>query len=129
MLKRHMSELDARVAAARGARGARPGDAGGLCERVRALLELPPRCRAAGAALIAVSADNPALLARFRGRYRQLLNELSKVSGSFESTALVLLAVDGLLLGELLHLSPYTRAQRARLVKALLRSAEQCRSV
>ena len=129
MLKRHMSEVDERVAADRGARRARPSGAEGLCERVRALLELSPRRHAAGAALIAASADNPALLARFRERYRQLVDELPKVPRSFERAALVLLAVDGLLLGELLHVSPYTPAERARLIKALLRSAARCRSV
>jgi AcrR family transcriptional regulator len=130
MLQRHISEVDARVAAAHsGARCARAGSAQGLRERVRALLELSPQRRAAGAALIAASADNPALLASFRDRYRQLVNELSKAPGGFERAALVLLAVDGLLLGELLHLSPYTPAERARLIKALLRNAERCRSV
>jgi AcrR family transcriptional regulator len=125
MLERYMREVDAQVAAAC-ARRARPSQADQLRERVRALLE---QRRAAGAALIAVSADNPALLARFRARYRHLLNELSGGPGGLERVALVLLAVDGLMLGELLRLSPYTSAERRRLVRALLRSAERCRSV
>jgi hypothetical protein len=39
-----------------------------------------------------------------------------------------MLATQGLLLAELLHLSPYTPEERSRLVKGLLRAADQCGS-
>ena len=43
-----------------------------------------------------------------------------------QRAALVQLAVDGLVLGELLQLSPYTAEERSRLVKALLKAADRC---
>jgi hypothetical protein len=63
-----------------------------------------------------------------RAEYRKLLNEFAKLPGGFERAALVLLGVQGLLLAELLHLSPYTPEERSRLVKALQRAADQCGS-
>ncbi|MGH8132733.1 MAG: TetR/AcrR family transcriptional regulator, partial [Steroidobacteraceae bacterium] len=71
MLARHTSEVEAEVAARCAARGARPSRAEVFRERVRVLLEQRPRRRAAGAALIAASADNPALMARCRASYRE----------------------------------------------------------
>ena len=81
--------------------------------------------RSVGAALIAACAVNPALMNGCRARYRELADELVKLDGGFERAALVLLAVDGLLFGELLHVSPYTAAERARLVEALRAAAER----
>ncbi|MGH8132589.1 MAG: hypothetical protein ACRETP_05070, partial [Steroidobacteraceae bacterium] len=63
--------------------------------------------------------------ARCRAGYRELVDGLARLPGGFARAALVLLAVDGLLLGELLRISPYTADERSRLVKALLRAVEQ----
>ena len=97
-------------------------------ETSRPLLELHPERPAVGAAMVAASADSPEHMAPCRAQYRKLLNQFAKLPGGFERAALVLLAVQGLLLAELLHLSPYTRGERSRLVKALLRAADQCGS-
>ncbi len=128
MLARHRSEVDAQVAARCAARGPRPSRAEQFRERVKVLLESGPERRAAGAALLAAAADNPALMGHCRAGYRELIDELARLPGGFERAALVLLAVDGLLLGELLRISPYTPEERTRLVKALLRAVEQCGS-
>ncbi|HEX4618921.1 MAG TPA: hypothetical protein VH135_04280, partial [Steroidobacteraceae bacterium] len=97
-------------------------------ERVRVLLELHPGRPAVGAAMLAASADNPQHMEVCRAEYRKLLDEFARIPGGFERSALVLLAVQGLLLGELLHLSPYTPQERSRLAKAMLRAADQCGS-
>jgi hypothetical protein len=65
-------------------------------------------------------------MAHCRAGYRELLDELAQLPGGFERSALVLLAVNGLLFGELLRLSPYTSEERSRLVKALVKAVDQC---
>ena len=52
--------------------------------------------------------------------FSQILLNYQRTVGA----ALVLLAVSGLVFGELLQLSPYTPPERSRLVKALLRAVE-----
>lgn len=135
MLARHFQDVDAEVTkrlarrtrkTAR--RAAKPARADVFSERVRVLLEWHPERPAFGVAMVAASADNPEHMAACRKEYRKLLDEFAKLPGGFERTALVLLAVQGLLLAELLHLSPYTAEERSRLVKALQRAADQCRS-
>ena len=142
MLSRHFQDVDAEVSKrlarrseklARGGNGSarrarKPRRADVFSERVRVLLELHPERPAVGAAMVAASADNPEHMAVCRAEYRKLLDEFSRLPGGFESSALVMLAVQGLLLAELLHLAPYTPQERSRLVKAMLRAADQCGS-
>ncbi|HEV2228704.1 MAG TPA: TetR/AcrR family transcriptional regulator [Steroidobacteraceae bacterium] len=149
MLARHFQDVDAEVAkrlekraagtsgrARKGSsrngkgssRNGKPSRADVFSERVRVLLEWRPERPAFGVAMVAASADNPEHMAVCRAQYRALLDEFARLPGGFERTALVLLAVQGLLLAELLHLSPYTAEERSRLVKALQRAADQCRS-
>jgi AcrR family transcriptional regulator len=128
MLSRHFRDVDAKVAERLASRGRKGSRADRFRERVGVLLELHPERPAVGAAMLAASADNPGHMAVCRAEYRKLLDEFAKLPGGFERSALVLLAVQGLLLAELLHLSPYTPPERARLVKALLRAVDQCGS-
>ena len=128
MLSRHFEDVDAEVAKRLARRTRKATRADLLRERVRVLLELHPERPAVGAAMIAASADSPGHMAPCRAQYRKLLDEFAKLPGGFDRAALVLLAVQGLLLAELLHLSPYTPGERSRLVKALLRAADQCGS-
>jgi AcrR family transcriptional regulator len=128
MLARHFADVDAEVAKRLARRTRKATRADLLRERVRVLLELHPERPAVGAAMVAASADDPGHMAPCRAQYRKLLDEFARLPGGFERAALVLLAVQGLLLAELLHLSPYTPGERSRLVKALLRAADQCGS-
>ena len=135
MLSRHFQDVDAevtkRLARRTGKtarRAAKPSRADVFSERVRVLLEWHPERPAFGVAMVAASADNPEHMAACRKEYRKLLDEFAKLPGGFERTAMVLLAVQGLLLAELPHLSPYSAEERSRLVKALQRAADQCRS-
>ncbi|MGO9803048.1 MAG: TetR/AcrR family transcriptional regulator [Steroidobacteraceae bacterium] len=128
MLARHFEDVDAEVAKRLASRGRKSSRADMFRERIRVLLELHPGRPAVGAAMVAASADNPEHMAPCRAQYRELLDEFAKLPGGFERAALVLLAVQGLLLAELLHLSPYTSGERSRLAKALLRAADQCGS-
>jgi AcrR family transcriptional regulator len=126
MLERYLTDVEAQVAARCARRGGTPTRVEQFRERVRVLLELHPDRHAAGAALVAAAADKPELMAHCRTGYRELLDELAQLPGGFERSALVLLAVNGLLFGELLRLSPYTPEERSRLVKALLKAVDQC---
>jgi AcrR family transcriptional regulator len=126
MLERYLNDVEAQVATRCARRGGAPTRIEQFRERVRVLLELRPERRAAGAALLAASADKPALMAHCRRSYREFVDEIATLPGGFERAALVQLAVDGLVLGELLQLSPYTSGERSRLVKALIKAADQC---
>jgi AcrR family transcriptional regulator len=142
MLSRHFQDVNAEVSrrlALRSGKNARrvngsarrtakPSRAEVFSERVRVLLEKHPERPAVGAAMLAASADNPEHMAVCRAEYRKLLDEFARLPGGFEGSAMVLLAVQGLLLAELLHLSPYTPQERSRLVKTMLRAADQCGS-
>ena len=134
MLARHFRDVDAEVAkrlesrAGKTSGATKASRADMFRERMRVLLELNPERPAVGAAMLAASADNPEHMAVCRAEYRKLLDDFTKLPGGFERTAMVMLGVQGLLLAELLHLSPYTPPERARLVKALVRAAEQCGS-
>jgi AcrR family transcriptional regulator len=128
MLTRHFEDVDAEVAKRLASRRRKSSRADMFRERMRVLLELRPERPAVGAAMVAASIGNPEHMAVVRTQYRKLLDEFARLPGGFERTALVLLAVQGLLLAELLHLSPYTPAERSRLVKALLREVDQCGS-
>jgi AcrR family transcriptional regulator len=125
MVTRHFQEVDAEVDKRLASRAGKPSRADVFRERMRVLLELHPGRPGVGVAMLAASADNAEQMAVCRAQYRKLLDEFTKLPGGFEGTAQVLLAVQGLLLAELLHLSPYTPRERSRLVKALLRAAEQ----
>jgi AcrR family transcriptional regulator len=128
MLSRHFHDVDAEVAKRLASRGKKVSRVDRLRERVSVLLESHPGRPAVGAAMVAASADNPEHMSVCRAEYRKLLDEFSRLPGGFERAALVMLAVQGLLLAELLHLSPYTPAERSQLVRALQRAAEQCGS-
>jgi AcrR family transcriptional regulator len=128
MLARHFEDVDAEVTKRLASRRRKTSRADMFRERMRVLLELHPERPAVGAAMVAASVGNPEHMAVVRAQYRKLLDEFAKLPGGFERSALVLLAVQGLLLAELLHLSPYTPAERSRLVKALLREVDQCGS-
>lgn len=128
MLARHFEDVDAEVQRRLAGRNGKASRGDRLRERVKVLLELHPERPAVGAAMIAASADSPEHMAPCRAQYRKLLDEFARLPGGFERAALVMLSVQGLLLAELLHLSPYTAAERARLVKAMLKAADQCGS-
>lgn len=75
------------------------------------------------AALLAAVANDPALLKPASRYFSERFGKLSR-DLPFERAALVHLATEGLWMLELLKLSPFTPAQRARVVRHLLELAE-----
>lgn len=124
MVDRHLGEVDRRVAALLASGGAYATNP--VLAYVHALLETIPAKRAVGAALLAASATNPALMQPCRHHYARTLERLGALPCGFERVATVLLAVDGLLLTELIHMSPFTPEQRERIVGQLVKLAEEC---
>lgn len=125
MIERHFEAVDRRVAELHSTNDSRAANP--LLAMLTALFEtVGPEKRAVGAALIAASGTNPQLMAPCRAHYADVLRQLETLPCGFEEAALLLLAADGLLLGELIHLSPYTPEQRERIVAALLKRAADC---
>jgi AcrR family transcriptional regulator len=124
MIERHIDQLDARCSAER----SRLPDACVSTELKSWILAVlqPHRVRdEAGAALLAAAANNPALLEGVRRRYAAHVTGLEALGGSFARAAVILLAVDGLMFGEAWRVTPFTSAQRERIVAELLRLTDE----
>ena len=123
MVKRHIEDLDARASSGAGARwtGAdEPPARYRVAARLEASLAKSSTHRAVGAAMLAAAAGDPSLLEPCRARYRQMLDEVAELDLDFEEAAILHLAVDGLMISELLHLSPFSAEERERVVGAIL---------
>jgi AcrR family transcriptional regulator len=122
MIERHIACVEELV----DERRARAGEPLTLQIYVGALLEAGGARRNIGAALLAASASDPALLMSCRQHYAKKLENFIRTPADLERVGVVLLAMDGLLLNELMQVSPYTDTQRQRIVAALLRMAGDC---
>ena len=78
-----------------------------------------------GASLLAAIAHNPKLLDPAHEDYRRRLNKLIPAELGFERAAVIVLAVDGLRLLELLSLSPFNENQRKKVMEELLKLADE----
>ncbi len=129
MVRRHISDLEERAdryaAEAAGATGAPPSPACKVAGRLRALLDKGETHREMGAAMLAAAAGNPALMDPCRESYRQVVDEMAKCPQSFERAAVLHLAVDGLLMSDLLNLSPFTAEERRRVVEHMLNQVRE----
>jgi AcrR family transcriptional regulator len=124
MIERHIDQLNARCSFER-SRLPEACTSTELKSWILAVLQ-PDRVREeAGAALLAAAANNPALLDGVRQRYAAHVAELEALGGGFPRAAVILLAVDGLMLGEAWRLTPFTPEQRDRIVAELLRLTDE----
>lgn len=73
-----------------------------------------------GSGLLAAVANDPSLMKAVQEFHRARFQRAKKTTFDFERAALLMLAADGLVLLELLHVSPFSAAQRQALIKALL---------
>jgi AcrR family transcriptional regulator len=124
MLERHCEEIDARCELAR---SALPSDDGPthLKSLVLGMLRSNAVRAELGAALLAAAANNPSLLDPIRQRYAETVARLAAHPCSFPRAAIVLLAVDGLMMGEVWRLTPFTPGQREQIVSELLRLVDE----
>ena len=77
-----------------------------------------------GSALLAAVAHDPKLLQSARDDFRRSLAEFKKSGLNFNRAVVIFFAVSGLVLSELLSLSPLSNKERHELVEELLRLAE-----
>lgn len=83
-----------------------------------------PEFNRISAALLAAAANEPKLLLPVRKRQIERFAQFKAAGLPFEESAIVVLATSGLWLFELLQISPFDGRQRSRIVKKLLKLAE-----
>jgi AcrR family transcriptional regulator len=81
--------------------------------------------KAMGAALLAAAANDLSLLEVIRERIAAYTAELAASSSDFSRAVIVTLAIDGLMMRESLGISSFTAEQRERVVKELLKLADE----
>ena len=89
------------------------------------ILGRDPRSKAMGAALLATAANDLTLLEVIRERLGGYNQELAASSADFARAAIVMLAIDGLMMRESLRISPFTDKQREDVVSALMKIADE----
>lgn len=78
-----------------------------------------------GSALLAAVAHDPKLLQNARDDVRRRLDEVLQSGVNFKRAAVIFFAVHGLVLSELLSLSPLSKKERQELTEELLRLADE----
>ena len=129
MVQRHLREVDERAAQHAMTNWSGPGSPPPelfFAARMRVALEKGSSHRAIGAAMLAAAAANPTLLDPCRQRAREAIDEMAQLPLGFDRAAILHLAGDGLILAELLHLSPVTAQERSRIVESLLSAVTTC---
>lgn len=89
------------------------------------ILGSDPRSKAMGAALLATAANDLTLLEVIRERLAAYNKELAASSADFPRAAIVTLAIDGLMMRESLRISPFTEGERERVVRELMKIADE----
>jgi AcrR family transcriptional regulator len=124
MLERYCDQIDARCALARSGLVQDDG-AGHLKSVVIGVLRSNAVRAEVGTALLAAAANNPSLLDPVRQRYAETVARLAAHPCSFPRAAIVTLAVDGLMMGEVWRLTSFTPEQREQIVSELLRLVDE----
>jgi len=124
MLDRHCEQMDQRCAEVH-AGLAEDDFAGHLKAHVLGLLRWTTVRPEVGAAMFAAAANNPSLLETIRKRYADDVARMAEHPNAFARGAVVMLATDGLLMGEVWKLTPFTPEQREQIVAELLRLADE----
>jgi AcrR family transcriptional regulator len=124
MIERHCDDLDRRCA-----RELAELPADHASSRLKALIlgVLKPLAgrEELGAAVLAAAANNPALLDGVRVRYADHVAQFAASGNCFARSAVIMLAVDGLMLGEIWRLTAFSNEQRELIVQELLSLADE----
>jgi hypothetical protein len=103
----------------------RKGPAALLKAGILAQLEPNEKREMMGSSILAVAANDPDLLENLRQAHRQHLKELADCGIKFERAAILSLAADGLMLNELLRLSPFSPEQRNKIKKEIIQIIDE----
>jgi len=124
MIERHCDELDANYA--RELETLPPDKTSSrLKASILGALKRPTGREGVGAPLLAAAANNPALLDGARARYAEHVAQVTASGSCFARSAVIMLAIDGLMLGEIWRLTPFTEDQRELIVQEMLRLADE----
>jgi AcrR family transcriptional regulator len=97
----------------------------GLKAHVLSALLRDKKSDSVGAPLLAALAHDPRLAEPVREAIRTGYAELASMGATFERAAVLALAADGLVLQELLCISPFSEEQRSKVAEELLRIADE----
>lgn len=124
LAKRYVAHMSDCIAQAKNCEGHVEGHDLKAC--ILGILE-QPRARIAGmgAALFAAAANDLTVLEVIRERKAQLTKQLESSNVDFSRAAVVMLAIDGLIMRESLRISSFTEEQRERVVQQLLQIADE----
>lgn len=126
LAKRYMESMTDCIEQAKSGGGAADGRDLKAC--IVGILEQQPRAKIVGmgAALFAAAANDLTLLEAIRERKAQFTKQLVESSNvDFARAAVVMLAIDGLIMRESLRISSFTEEQRERVVQQLLQIADE----
>jgi AcrR family transcriptional regulator len=125
LAKRYMESMSDCVEQAKS--GAGDSECGDLKACIVGILEQQPRAKLVGmgAALFAAAANDPTLLEAIRERKAQFTKQLEASNVDFARAAIVMLAIDGLIMRESLRISSFTEEQREQVVQQLLQIADE----
>jgi AcrR family transcriptional regulator len=122
MLERLRKQLD--EAWKKKSKGLKEGPGREIKAFILSSAERDPKKDQIGSALLAAVAHDPKLLQSGRDDFRRRLEEVMQSGLNFKRAAVIYFAVSGLVLSELLSLSPLSNKERHELVEELLRLAE-----
>ena len=123
LAQRYVESMDHCIGAAKG--GLLDDSSRDLKACILGVLGSDPRSKAMGAVLLATAANDLALLEVIRERIAEYTAEIEANSVDFPRAAIVSLAVDGLKMRESLRISPFNEAQRAQVVRELMKIADE----
>jgi len=92
---------------------------------ILSIADRDPKKEQIGSALLAAVAHDPELLQAARDNFRKSLTELLQSGIKFKRAAVIIFAVNGLFLSELLSLSHLSFKERNDLIEELLRLADE----
>ncbi len=100
------------------------GPRGEIIAYVLSSLEQDDKTKKLSVALLAAVVHDPRLLLPNREKYKRFLDEFSRKGIGIERAAIIMLAVNGLRLRELLSLSPFTAEERRDVIEEIITLAK-----
>lgn len=119
LVKRHEQAWEKRR------KGSREGSRPGIKAYIQAITGRDQKMDQIGSAILAAAAHDPKLLAPLREVFRERWSVFAESEVKFRRAAVIFLAVNGLVLLELLSLSPLSIKERNELSEELLRLADE----
>jgi AcrR family transcriptional regulator len=118
MLDRRVIRIEENRRRKRACSGGQPVSA--VAAYILSSLEEDPKSQKLSVALLAASAHNPQLLLPYRGEFKKLLEEFVEEGLDFRWAAIVVLAVNGLKIMDLLSLAPFGSEELSDIIEGII---------